>query len=692
MRLLLGLCFLGVLMVWVLAPTNLWRNNWLLNIRTRTDSKYFGTQCANMLIYTFPILFIAALGCVYLHLGKKGGNYTESSKSHRLASWKRPVIVKGPLGVVSAMELAFISMFIALLIWSFSTYLTVSFSKINKGISHSHDKKWERKLRSTGFYLGFLGNICCAFLFFPVARGPSILPLLGLTSEGSIKYHIWLGHMAMTFFTAHGLLFLVYWALTNNMAQILKWDNTGVSNVAGELALVFGITMWLMAFPRIRRRAFELFFYTHQLYIIFLFFYVLHVGIQFFCIILSGVYLFLIDRYLRFLQSRKRVRLVSARLLPCETVELNFSKSPGLFYNPTSIMFINIPILSSFQWHPFTVSSNCNMEPEKLSVIIKSGGNWSQKLYQTLSSPAPIDHLNVSIEGPYGPTADNFFRHEALVMVSGGSGITPFISIIRELIFRSTMSGCPIPRVHLICAFKNYVDVTILDLLLPITGTHSDISRIQLKLEVFVTREKVRATMDTQKLLRTIWFKPSPSDAPISMVLGPNDWLWLGIIISTSFAMFLILLGILTHYYIYPIDHNTNNVYSYLAKALLNMLFICISIVVTASAVTLWKKKQNDMAGKQIQNMDVATPTTSPSSWFYNADREIESLPHHSLTQNSKVHFGARPNLKRMLLECEGSNIGVLVSGPKEMRHEVATICSSGLVNNLHFEAISFNW
>jgi len=36
--------------------------------------------------------------------------------------------------------------------------------------------------------------------------------------------------------------------------------------------------------------------------------------------------------------------------------------------------------------------------------------------------------------------------------------------------------------------------------------------------------------------------------------------------------------------------------------------------------------------------------------------------------------------------------VGVLVSGPKQNRQEVASICSSGLVENLHFESIRFTW
>ncbi|CAK7338845.1 unnamed protein product [Dovyalis caffra] len=98
------------------------------------------------------------------------------------------------------------------------------------------------------------------------------------------------------------------------------------------------------------------------------------------------------------------------------------------------------------------------------------------------------------------------------------------------------------------------------------------------------------------------------------------------------------------------------------------------------------------MEGKQIQNLEVPTPTASPGSWFRNTERELESLPHQSLVQATKVHFGARPDLKRILFDCKASDVGVLACGPRKMRHEVAKICSSGLADNLHFESISFNW
>jgi ferric-chelate reductase len=222
---------------------------------------------------------------------------------------------------------------------------------------------------------------------------------------------------------------------------MLEWSQDWVPNVAGEIAILFALAMWVTSIPRVRRKMFELFFYTHHLYTLYIFFYVLHVGVAYFCMIIPGIFLFLVDRFLRFLQSRESARLLSARLLPCDTVELNFSKNPGktltindllkyvdnifflfslsnltcmqfciigLNYNPTSIMFINVPSISKLQWHPFTVTSNCNMEADKLSIVIKCRGNWSQMLFQQLCSS--MEHVKVSVEGPYGPASSHLLR------------------------------------------------------------------------------------------------------------------------------------------------------------------------------------------------------------------------------------------------------------------------------------------
>ncbi|XP_019455122.1 PREDICTED: ferric reduction oxidase 2-like [Lupinus angustifolius] len=523
-KILFLVLFVGWIFIWIMVPTNIERNKWLPQIRRETNSTYYGIEGASFLIYTSPFLLMAVLGCVYLHIAKKSNDSNmESCNVSKLdvAICKRPVLVKGPLGIVSGTELAFLLMFIALLIWSFAKLLHNGFVKITPQLAAKDGQTiWQEKLDSVALRIGLVGNICLAFLFFPVARGSSVLPFFGLTSEGSIKYHIWLGHIVMTLFTIHGLCYIIFWAVTNQISQMLKWDKVGISNLAGEIALIFGLIMWIATIPRIRRKFFELFFYTHYLYILFIVFFIFHVGITYACLMLPSFYLFLVDRYIRFLQSRHQVRLVSARVLPCEAIELNFSKDHGLTYNPTSVMFINIPSISKLQWHPFTVTSNSNLEPEKLSVVIKSGGTWTQNLYKILSNDSAIDRLSVSVEGPYGPASTDFLRHDTLVLISGGSGITPFISIIRELIFLKTIFKCKTPKVVLICSFRTYSSLSMTDLILPISSTPYDISNLELQIEAYITKDKDRnivvAVTATIASYRNCGVIPNHSDATIT--------------------------------------------------------------------------------------------------------------------------------------------------------------------------------
>ena len=57
-------------------------------------------------------------------------NSINGGRKERLALWKKPMVVKGPLGIVSSIELGFFTLFIALLVWSLSSYLHNSFVTI----------------------------------------------------------------------------------------------------------------------------------------------------------------------------------------------------------------------------------------------------------------------------------------------------------------------------------------------------------------------------------------------------------------------------------------------------------------------------------------------------------------------------------------------------------------------------------
>lgn len=118
---LIVVTLIGYLFMWIIMPTPTYYESWYDKIKAHTNSTFLGgDQGETTLTYTFPVLFIAVLASVYLHLGIKLNERNSERRNNWLATWRRPLVIKC-LGIVSWIELAFLIMFIALLIWTFSS-------------------------------------------------------------------------------------------------------------------------------------------------------------------------------------------------------------------------------------------------------------------------------------------------------------------------------------------------------------------------------------------------------------------------------------------------------------------------------------------------------------------------------------------------------------------------------------------
>lgn len=119
--------------------------------------------------------------------------------------------------------------------------------------------------------------------------------------------------------------------------QILEWKDDEIANLPGVISLLAGLLMWVTSLHPVRKNYFELFFYTHQLYVVFIVFLAMHVGDFIFCMAAGAVFLFILDRFLRFCQSRTTVDIISAACRPCGTIELVFSKPSSTNFSCSDI-------------------------------------------------------------------------------------------------------------------------------------------------------------------------------------------------------------------------------------------------------------------------------------------------------------------------------------------------------------------
>ncbi|KAH9750110.1 Ferric reduction oxidase 7 [Citrus sinensis] len=357
-----------------------------------TSGTIFGITGSRFLIFSGPIAIIAFLAIAHLIIsGEENFERKKAPKHPRFRLWTFPVLVDGPFGVVSAAEFVGIVLFVVFIFWAVYTYTMRNISLLSEfRIPTKEQSIWMLEL--TGLRLGMIGLLCMAFLFLPVARGSVLLRLIDIPFEHATRYHVWLGHLTMVLFTLHGLFYVIAWDIQGRLVQeLLAWRNIGIANFPGVISLLAGLMIMAA----------------------------------------GGIFLFILDRFLRFCQSRRTVDVLSASCLPCGTVELVLSKPANLRYNALSFFFLQVRELSWLQWHPFSVSSSPLEGKYHSSVLIKVLGEWTENLRDYILSksesdsqvgppppvPPPEGHPP-PVHPPQGPVRN--LMYENLILVAGG--------------------------------------------------------------------------------------------------------------------------------------------------------------------------------------------------------------------------------------------------------------------------------
>jgi len=241
------------------------------------------------------------------------------------------------------------------------------------------------------------------------------------------------------------------------------------------LGMASFLVMGVLSLPVVRRRSFELFYYSHHLFLLLLPAVLWHATAAWYYVS-GGLCLWLVDRGMRLWSGTRHVQVKSASILAnsnvtCLSVHLPTSTSTSNSSSSDSsssrglashyigqYCFINIPQVSATEWHPFSVSSapgdaSTTFHVKNMGAHTFSGRLQQLVLQHQLSTPPPLQQyssssardkqeqagrrdtyhwMTVSVDGPYGVPVD-LESYQKLVLVAGGIGITCLHSVFRGL-------------------------------------------------------------------------------------------------------------------------------------------------------------------------------------------------------------------------------------------------------------------
>jgi NADPH oxidase len=405
--------------------------------------------------------------------------------------------------------------------------------------------KFEKPLLPIAYPLAKAGgsilNFNCATILIPVCRNmlswlrttpvSDLLPL-----DDNIYFHKLCGlgivfgavlHVGCHHWNFYELMYNYQYGTTAQSYVGMMFGS--FANITGYAILAAMIPMYVTAMECIRRSqrgccscccscfrkwccccckgtGYTLFFNVHKLWYLVIALLWLH-GKSFWIYSLWPVIFCLMEKVIQSRRGKQPVTVLEVVQHASDVIEvkMRLNCDKRLKYTAGQYVFINVPVISENEWHPFTLSSapeepffSCHIRCRKdmdwtfalrklLNPDLKKNGTF--KGYQIATQKEQIDYLRslikldnqdskdskgtpkegehktemlenpmtnsggrlqpvIRCDGPYGSASEEVFDFNTLMLVGAGIGVTPFASILRSLVARQKLPGNQMPKVY----------------------------------------------------------------------------------------------------------------------------------------------------------------------------------------------------------------------------------------------------
>lgn len=122
-----------------------------------------------------------------------------------------------------------------------------------------------------------------------------------------------------------------------------------------------------------------------------------------------------------------------------DVTKVKFSRPPNFKYLSGQWIRLSCTAFRSSEYHSLTLTSAPH--ENYLSVHVKAQGPWTWKLRNYFDPNNLVNIIpdlpppKIRLEGPFGGGNQDWYKYEVAVMVGGGIGVTPYASILNDLVF-----------------------------------------------------------------------------------------------------------------------------------------------------------------------------------------------------------------------------------------------------------------
>ena len=229
---------------------------------------------------------------------------------------------------------------------------------------------------------------------------------------------------------------------THVLPKFSYWLFLTMTGFAGFMVTLITVIIFVFATQYARRYTYRAFWVTHHWYVIFYILTFLHGSGRLVQDPLFGNFflgpgiVYALDLLISVGRRTSEVAVVRADILPSQVVGVYFKRPTTFDYKAGQWLKVASSGQNPGEFHSFTISSAPH--EEYLSLHIRAVGPWTFNFRENFS-PAHLrgnPFPKLFIDGPFGEGHQDWFRYEVAVLVGGGIGVTPFASILKELVHR----------------------------------------------------------------------------------------------------------------------------------------------------------------------------------------------------------------------------------------------------------------
>ncbi|GLE07904.1 hypothetical protein PINS_up018733 [Pythium insidiosum] len=573
------------------------------------------------------------------------------------------------------------------------------------------DVPHEIYLQIVGVAAGFNSVFNMAFLFLPATRNALWMEFFNLSYANGIKYHRWIGVAAVFTALFHGTCFTLVWLRRGVWLQkalpcfscaldsaegFQRWRD-----VCGELSLACFLAIAITSLPIVRRKFYDLFYYTHQLFALSVVFLVLHWQPAIWWV-LPTLAVYAGARAISSANAWAPVKVKELSVLSDGVVRLVLHRSPardGGQFRVGQFVYLNVPAISRLQWHAFTIASSPRAHADTFIVLLKALGDWTSDLVQLAEDCDRRDVTpTVHVDGFYGASLEHYTHYDSLCLVGGGIGATPLFAILEDLVARRANETLR-QRVTVVFSFR---ELALLEEVHPLLqrlqelDPHGDLVRLRLyltrkpndaQLERRVTR--CDASYGFQNVVRleerpTSRFSLSPQSFAMPLHSSSAQLLMHVTVLAGATALCVFLAyggGKITRDgrgYLWMLQQLMDSVVLFTVGALV------FGVAIAGKLANARRRPQLRLDGTELdafayQCIDAAATTTTAARSPRTSIRD-DVVTRRDLLAHYGVVVGQRPDLARLMAEAlerervhdnDTGVIGVFVSGPSAMKRAV---------------------